>query len=96
MSTAVDWTIIENDIVDAVIHTEAKRVGHAYSGVIEEADLRQEAYIVCATNAEIVRGYVTMGDVGYLSKWLWSRLTDIARSMANTSNREVAFEWADA
>lgn len=92
----VDWSVLENGDVMDICNQEALRVSRNFAGVVEYDDLRQEAYIAVATFAPKVRKYLRDDEKGYLARWVWSRLTDIARSEARYSNNTVSLDIVPA
>ena len=74
-----DWTVIERPPVKELCEQASRKVARQYDGLIEFDDLLQEAYIAVATQAHIVKGYLAEDNVGYLSRWVWSRVTDVAK-----------------
>jgi len=75
----VDWSLLENPDIARMLAREAAKVARQYEGVIEPDDLLQEGRIAVATQAHIVRNYLDKDDLGYLSRWIWQRITDVAR-----------------
>lgn len=79
-TTTVDWSIIDDETVIRNCSLTARAVSRQMVGIMEYEDLLQEAYILCATNAEHVRDYVANEQPGYLNRWLWQRLTNMSDS----------------
>lgn len=92
--SVVDWTVLSPEVM-AIIERQAHRVVSQYDGVLEWADLRQEGYIAVATHADIVRKYLDNDDLGFLSRWIWQRLTDVARKANNSHKREYSYNELD-
>lgn len=91
----VDWSLIEHPDVSRMLKREAAKVARQYEGVLEVDDILQEGYIAVATQGHIVRAYLDNGDLGFLSRWIWQRLTNIAAKENTAHKRTTSFEEMD-
>ncbi len=92
LSTTVDWTVLELDGIPEIAHRAARKVAAEYAGLVDADDQRQDALILLATNAELVREHLAAGTLGRLHRWLWCRLVDKARPIARRANQTISYE----
>jgi len=90
----IDWTVIEHDSVQLVARQAASKVARNSGGVLEYDDLYQDALIILASRAEVVRDYLSDPATAerHLNKWLWSRLEDKARTHKARAARNESYE----
>lgn len=91
MDEAMRWEVLDNKVVMDVLERASKKVANTYAGVIERDDLFQDGAVLMATKHQTVTDYLATEGQGeaWLYRWTWSRLTDIARSAAAISNRQL-------
>lgn len=92
LSTSVDWTVLELDDVQEIASRAARKVATEYARLVDLDDQRQDALILLATNAELVREHIAAGTLGRLHHWLWCRLVDAARTVARRANQTISYE----
>lgn len=81
-----DWSIVLNPLVNELCEQNARKVARQYEGLIEYDDLLQEAYLACATVSHVVKGYLADDSIGYLDRWIWCRVTDVAKKQVRHSH----------
>lgn len=91
----IDWSLLDNPVVNRMLLREAGKVARQYEGVIEADDALQEGRIAVATNAHIVKNYLAHEDYGFLSRWLWQRMTNFAVKENGHAKRVVSVEFED-
>jgi hypothetical protein len=70
----------------------ARKVAAQYAGVVDADDERQDALILLASHPELVREHHHADTLGLLHHWLWCRLVDAARPLAQRANRSISYE----
>jgi hypothetical protein len=80
---AVDWSILralEGTGFEAAVRSAVTKVWSQHRSLTERDDVSQEAQLLLASNADIVRGHMENGRPDFLHRWLWSRLQDRYRT----------------
>lgn len=90
MST--NWNLIENEFVSAACQDAASYVARQYHGILEYEDALQEAYIAVATNADKVQTYLDGEQFSYLKRYIWERVTDVAKGYLRRRKNDVSLE----
>lgn len=85
----VDWTVLTPEVME-VVNKAASSVASAFQGVIEAADLAQEAYIQLALEWEKTQQYIDNGELGLLYNRTRQRMWNYATGQAGYSNRVVS------
>lgn len=91
-----DWTVIDLPGVRSKARLAANSVASSTGAqsLMGADDLFQEALILCATNADKVRGYVAPGELGHLYTWLKNRVMNTVRTEVARSSRSISYEVA--
>lgn len=90
------WDVLEIEGVMQVARKAAARVASEYEGTIERDDAEQEAAILLATKADMVRevlGNPELG-LGVLYRRLVQDLTDLVKTEAKRRSKHVSYESA--
>jgi hypothetical protein len=88
-ASVLDWSVIELPGVSDRVQMAARRVAVA-SGLqihYNTEDLEQEGYILCATNPDLVRNYLSRGELAHLYVWLRSKLLDKVKVEVSRSSK---------
>ena len=94
----IDWSVLDDETVKRNCSLGARAVSRECNGAMEYDDLLQEAYILCATNPAQVKTYLADGNGGYLNRWVWLRLTSIAKRESKFHSKTVPsdeIDWTD-
>jgi DNA-directed RNA polymerase specialized sigma24 family protein len=92
---AADWTVLTPDVM-AKARLVANSVASSTNAqsLMDGDDLYQEALLLCATNASVIRDYITQGELGHLYTWLRGRVTNTVRTEVARSSKSISFEAA--
>ena len=94
---SADWDIVFEPEIEAVVNSV---VWDRYGAIIDyvghdagwaTSDLEAEAYAIIATNADIVRDYLSNGSLGFLHTWLTHRMIDVTRKDVRRAQRTVSY-----
>lgn len=90
---APDWSILENETVDRVLHQAANKIARTFAGVTTADDQHQEGSIWLASNAALVRQHLSDKHTGAraLYRRLHDRLFDGVKTDAAHSNQSVPY-----
>ncbi|MEU4155666.1 hypothetical protein [Actinoplanes sp. NPDC026670] len=93
--TTIDWSVI-TPLVEEKARQAAAHCAEQYGKqtLLDRDDLFQEALILCAGNAERVRGYLSAGEVNHLYVWLRGKIQDKARTEYQRASRSISYEVA--
>ena len=94
-----DWALTQHPTVERLLKAASQRVAREYEGVVDADDLEQDGRLMVATTSSAaVRRYLHTKDGGEnnLYRYLWSRLTDMARKESRRSNRQVPLTRLEA
>jgi hypothetical protein len=89
LTTLADWTVLDIPGVRDIATKAANSVATEYANVVDFDDQHQDALILLATHAELIRGHRDSGNLGLVYRWLWCRLVDRVRPEAYRSNRTI-------
>lgn len=91
MTVTADWSVLDFAGVNDTIRVAAHAVKRQYERA-DVDDLIQDAQISCALNADRVMGYLEDPQEGHahLYRWVWSDLTDTARTEARRASRCIS------
>ncbi len=84
-----DWTVLNIAGMRDIALKAAHSVAAEYANVVEAEDLHQDALILLASNAALIRLYHDSGIRGFAYTWLRSRLVDATRPLAYRHNRTI-------
>lgn len=82
----MDWTVLDDVNVQTACKHAARMVTRQYGDVMQYEDFLQEAYIIAANHPAKIRAWMEEGSLGYLNRFLWGGLTNLADS----ENRKFA------
>ncbi|MEU7905911.1 hypothetical protein [Actinoplanes sp. NPDC049118] len=87
-----DWTVLELIGIRDIAVRAAHSVASEYRGITDVEDLYQDALILCASNAELIRGHYDSDNRGLVFTWLRHRLVDAVRPEAYRRNRTITLD----
>lgn len=94
MSANSDWTVLDVPGILDIAGKAARKVSQQYEHTLEFEDAQQEAYIVLASNGDVVREYLAAEQFGLLHNWLYQRLVDNVKTEAGHRATQVSYERA--
>lgn len=88
-ASVLDWSVLEIPGVSHRVQMAARRVAVASGSQVHYShdDLEQEGYILCATNPDVVRNYLSMGELSHLYVWVRSKLFDKVKVEVSRSSK---------
>lgn len=87
-----DWALLNHADVQETCKRIAQNIASRYTGVVEYADMLQEAYIAVATHPRQFGAYVENEEWGHFSNALWQDVNEKAKKEARYSNRVVSID----
>ena len=89
-----DWAVLYVDGMNDRIEKACLDIERRFYQVIDFDDLKQEAHVLLASNGVLVREYLADPEQGWshVSRWLWSRLADLAVAEAAIQSQQIDYE----
>ncbi|MFS0694167.1 hypothetical protein [Streptomyces nitrosporeus] len=91
MTTALDWSAVEDPEVRRVVDLVARKVGREYGLALEADDARQESAVVLAEKAGEAREMLARGP-GLLYRWLCQQLRNRWLTELRHQSRHLSYE----
>lgn len=93
----LDWSILEVQEVADIITTASAKLANIYGGITSAEDVAQDASIWLASNAGLVRDYLTDAQLGPRAVYrrMYDRQLDRLRVQADEAARMVPFNGTE-